>query len=132
MKSGNIVLVENFEFIDWDLNIYGYERKCIVLFEDNDKVCLCPIVSDVKAFNNNSNNYYFLPFTNRKGKKLTFAKLNSIVLLEKERVIETEFYLDNSNMVRLINKVKANYLNYAINEHYEDYISKTEESIYVK
>ena len=132
MKSGNIVLVENFEFIDWDLNIKGYERKCIVLFDAGDKVCLCPIVSDVLAFNNNSNNYYFLPFTNKKGKKLTFAKLNSIVLLEKDRVVETEFYLDNANMIRLINKVKNNYLNYKINENYEEYISKTEESICVK
>ena len=132
MKYGNIVTVNEFEFLDGFIDKEGYKRKCIVLFEDDEQVCVCPIVSQLSSFNNNPNNYYFLPFTNKKGKKLTFAKLNSIVYINKSDVLEVIDSLDNDTMIRMINKIKNNYNKYKNKEYYCDALNKIEEEIPVK
>lgn len=132
MNYGSVVRVNEFEFLDGNLDVEGYKRKCIVLFETENQLCVCPIVSQVSSFNKNPENYYFLPFTNRSGKKLTFAKLNSIVYIDKYKVVEVIDYLDNYNMIRLIEKIKNNYLNYEKEEYYSETVNKIEENILVK
>ena len=132
MKYGSVVIVNEIEFLDGSLDEEGYKRKCIVLFETEEQLCVCPIISHVPSFNKNPDNYYFLPFTNKNGRKFTFAKLNSIIFINKYDVLEVIDYLDNSNMIRLISKMKNNYLNYEKQEYYLETINKIEENIPVK
>ena len=132
MKCGDIIKVKNYVFLDGQVDNNDFERRCIVLFEDNDKVCVCPIISLLSSFNNNPNNYYLLPLVRKNRRNFSFAKLNSITFINKEDVISISDFLTNKCMIGIINKIKKNYLNYKNNEYYEEALNKIEEKIAVK
>lgn len=128
MKSGSIVTVENFEFLDGFVDNENYQRKCIVLFKeeknDEEYVYLCPIVSQLASFNKNPDNYYLLPLTNKKCKKLYFAKLNSVVVMKKEEIIDIVDWLDTNSIKRILEKIKNKYESYKNEAYYNDIVSK--------
>ena len=126
MKCGSVVKVDNFQFLDGLLDEKLYNRSCIVLFEEAEQLCVCPVVGQLDSFNKNPQNYYLLPFTNKSGKKLTFAKLNSIVYINQSEVLEVIDYMDETSMLRLIEKIKNNYLSYNQEEYYVDTLNKIE------
>ena len=133
MKSGDVVKINKFKFLDGFLDVEGYNRRCIVLYIEDEKVCVCPITSQINSFNKNPERYYFLPFTNKKGKKLTFAKLSSVVYIDKKDVLEKIDYLDNDSLIRLIDKLKQNYEIYNFNnEYFSDTVNKIERKTLVK
>lgn len=128
MKSGSIVTVNNFCFLDGFVDREGYKRRCIVLFEetihDEEYVYLCPIVSQLKSFNDKPNNYYLLSMTNKCGKKFYFAKLNSVVLMKKDRILDLVDFIDLNTTKRILEHIKNNYLDYNYQEQYTDIVNK--------
>lgn len=127
MKTGDIVKVENFEFLDGNYD-EDFERMCIILFKEsinNENIyCLCPVVGQVDSYNRNPQNYYFLPITNKKMKKLYFAKLNSAVYLPEHKLGKITAILDNVTMIRLMQKMEQNVNSYGFTEYYEDVMNK--------
>lgn len=131
MEKGSVILVKNFEFRDGTLDLEGYKRKCIVLFdeerEDGKYYWVVPVVEQVSAFNKQPERYTLLPLTNRNGKKLLFAKLSNIQPINENEVIEQIDWLDLNTIKRMLEKIRNNYYLYEEIEYYESALNIMEE-----
>lgn len=132
MKIGSIITVDYFDFPDGNFDEH-YQRKCIVLFSDyhegERRHCVCPIVSQLSAFNAAPENYYLLPFSRKNGKKFFFAKLSSAVYLKDYEYRQVIDRVDTETMKRLIEKLKLNALSYGNDEYYESVVNKLEKKM---
>jgi len=136
MKPGSVVIVENFVFLDGQKDVDGYERKCIVLYEetrdDEEYLCLCPVVEQRKSAFKKVNEYSLLPLSSKNGEKMFWAKLSSLVFKPKTEIIRQDDLLEPNITKRLIEKIKENYINYSFSEYYSNFMNKIEENIPVK
>lgn len=136
MKPGSVVIVENFVFLDGQKDVLGYERKCIVLFEeirnDEEYLCLCPVVEQRNSIFKKANEYYLLPLSSKNGEKMFWAKLSSLVFKPKTEILRQDDLLEPNITKRLIEKIRENYINYSFSEYYSEFVNKIEEIIPVK
>lgn len=128
---GDIVRMKEFKFLDGNLDVEGFEREGIILFEENDNdeeyVWICPMTSHYKPFRRNPDKYYLLPLFTKNGNRFLFAKLSSVMKVKKNLIISCVGKLDNFYIMNIMALMKSYYTNYGNDEYYENIIHNMEE-----
>lgn len=128
---GNIVVVNDFKFSDGNLDVEGFERECIVLFEekenDENYLYVCPITTHYKSFRRNPDKYYMLPLFTKNGNRFLFAKLSSVIKIRKDNILEYGDVIDIFYIKSMMELMKSYYCNYGNDEYYEEILHKMKE-----
>lgn len=105
MQIGSIVTCDNLVFHD---NVMDKKknRPCVVLCNiDDEKVCICPITTSLKALNNFPDMHYFIPETIYNYKKISIAELNNLLIYNINDLIDKHIILSDNTMSQLFNKL---------------------------
>ena len=109
MKFGSIVYVKKLVFSD-GVEDAKTNRPCIYLYEEliNRKkyAYIIPVTSNVKRFNKDSSKYAFISETLYNYKKLSFAKIDSILVVPAEQIIPTEKLLSDNTLKKILKRLR--------------------------
>ena len=109
MKFGSIVYVKKLVFSD-GVEDSKSNRPCIYLYEEliigKKYAYIIPVTSNVERFNKDSSKYAFISETLYNYKKLSFAKIDSILVVPTGQIIPTEKTLTDNTLKNILKKIK--------------------------
>ncbi len=107
-KKGDIVYHDNLIFADNCKDIKK-DRPCIVFGEfkinEESRICTCPLTSSIKSFNKNPEKYTLITKPIYSERKLSFAKLDNILINKVENTHHTGLMLDENSVDKIIGKI---------------------------
>ena len=126
LEIGSIVYHDEIIFKDGAIDIKD-RRPCVVIYNDTEKqiVYTMPITSNERRFNEKPHLYTFISQAIYDYKKLSFVKVNHILVNNYSTTHDTGIVLDRKDVIRVLKK--ASKLNSNI-DHY-DRIYKTLNSL---
>ena len=109
-QKGDIVYHKRLVFKDGELD-NKKNRPCIVLFEINingkEYVCTCPLTSSIDKFNKSgTSKYYMITQPVYQYKKISFAKINSLLLQRTKDTFHTGCHLNSEDFNIIVDKIK--------------------------
>lgn len=110
-NKGEIVIINNLEFKDGAKDCKN-NRPCIILYSSENHVCICPLTSSIKGFNRRPSNYYFIPEVVYNYHKLSFAKIDNIIIRDITECQSANILVNESVVNNIIEKcINNKYLN---------------------
>ncbi len=108
-KPGDIVQSDKVILIDNKVD-NKENRLFVVLFslelESGNKVFVCPLTKQTKAFNKHPDNYFFIPSVIEKFFQFDFAKIDNIVAFNDSELHNVAIKLDEVTVNRILEKIK--------------------------